>query len=98
MAAPFFVVISGELEVVQPSTPLDILVTVHEPGQFTGEVGTLVGRRSLFRVHATKRGKVIELDRQQMLALIRTDAELGEILMSAFILRRVELIAARVPR
>ena len=36
IAAPFFVVISGELEVVQPSTPLETLVTVHRPGQFTG--------------------------------------------------------------
>src|ERR671928_1208225 len=31
-----------------------------------------------------------------MLALVQTDAELGEILMRAFILRRVELIAAGV--
>jgi thioredoxin reductase (NADPH) len=95
-AAPFFVVVSGELEVVRPSVPVETLVTGYEPGQFTGEVGTLSGRRSLFRVRATKPGKVIELDRQQMLALIQTDAELGEILMRAFILRRVELIAAGV--
>jgi thioredoxin reductase (NADPH) len=39
---------------------------------------------------------VIELDRHHMLTLIQTDAELGEILMRAFILRRVELIAAGV--
>jgi thioredoxin reductase (NADPH) len=95
-AAPFFVVVSGELEVVRPSVPVEILVTVYEPGQFTGEVSTLSGRRTLFRVRATKPGNVIELDRQQMLALIQTDAELGEILMRAFILRRVELIAAGV--
>jgi thioredoxin reductase (NADPH) len=95
-AAPFFVVISGELEVVRPSIPVETLVTVYEPGQFTGEVGTLSGRRTLFRVRAAKPGKVIELDRQQMLALIQTDAELSEILMRAFILRRVELIAAGV--
>lgn len=87
--APFFVVISGEIEVVRPSVPVETLITVYESGQFTGEVGTLSGRRSLFRVRATKPGKVIELDRQQMLALIQTDAELGEILMRAFILRRV---------
>ncbi|HEY6883409.1 MAG TPA: FAD-dependent oxidoreductase, partial [Nitrososphaeraceae archaeon] len=95
-AAPFFVVISGELEVVRPSIPVETLVTVYESGQFTGEVGALSGRPTLFRVRATKPGKVIELDRQQMLALIQTDAELGEILMRAFILRRVELIAAGV--
>jgi thioredoxin reductase (NADPH) len=95
-AAPFFVIISGEIEVVRPSVPVETLVIAYEPGQFTGEVGTLAGRRSLFRVRATKPGKVIELDRQQMLALIQTDAELGEIMMRAFILRRVELIAAGV--
>jgi thioredoxin reductase (NADPH) len=95
-AAPFFAVISGELEVVRPSVPVETLITTYESGQFTGEVGTLSGRRSLFRVRATKPGKVIELDRQQMLALIQTDTELGEILMRAFILRRVELIAAGV--
>src|SRR5512133_2849496 len=94
--APFFVVISGELEVVRPSVPVETLVTVYESGQFTGEVGTLSGRRTMFRVRATKPGKVIELDRQHMLTLIQTDAELGEILMRAFILRRVELIAAGV--
>src|SRR6476661_6775093 len=95
-AAPFFVVVSGELEVVRPSLPAETLITNYESGQFTGEVGTLSGRPSLFRVRATKPGKVIELDRQQMLSLIQTDTELGEILMRAFILRRVELIAAGV--
>jgi thioredoxin reductase (NADPH) len=95
-AAPFFVVISGEIEVLRPSIPIETLVTVYEPGQFTGEVGILSGRRTLFRVRAIKPGKAIELDRQQMLALIQTDAELGEILMRALILRRVELIAAGV--
>ena len=94
--APFFVVISGELEVVRPSVPVETLVTVYESGQFTGEVGTLSGRRTMFRVRATKPAKVIELDRQHMQTLIQTDAELGEILMRAFILRRVELIAAGV--
>jgi thioredoxin reductase (NADPH) len=95
-AASFFVVVSGELEVVRPSGSVETLVTVHGSGQFTGEVGTLSGRRTLFRVSATKPGKVIELDRQHMLALMQSDAELGEILMRAFILRRVELVTAGV--
>src|SRR5205814_3680662 len=37
-------------------------------------------------------GEVIELDHRQLLALVQTDAELSEILMRAFILRRAELI------
>ena len=95
-AVPFFVVVSGELEVLHPSGAAETLVTVHAPGQFTGEVSTLSGRRALFRLRASKTGEVIELDRQRMLALVQTDAELGEILMRAFILRRVELVAAGV--
>jgi thioredoxin reductase (NADPH) len=95
-AASFFVVVSGELEVLRPSGAVETLVTVHRSGQFTGEVGTLSGRRTMFRVRATKPGKVIELDRRHMLTLVQTDAELGEILMRAFILRRAELITAGV--
>jgi thioredoxin reductase (NADPH) len=56
----------------------------------------LSGRRSLVRARATKVGEVIELNHQQMLGLVQTDAELSEILMRAFILRRVELISASV--
>jgi thioredoxin reductase (NADPH) len=95
-ATSFFVVVSGELEVLRPSGAVETLVTVHRSGQFTGEVGTLSGRRTMFRVRATKLSKVIELDRRHMLTLVQTDAELGEILMRAFILRRAELITAGV--
>jgi thioredoxin reductase (NADPH) len=95
-AAPFFVVVSGELEVVRPAFPVETLITVYGPGQFTGEVSILSGRRTLFRMRATKPGKIIELDRQHMLALVQSDTELSQILMRAFILRRVELVAAGV--
>jgi thioredoxin reductase (NADPH) len=93
---PFFVVVSGEVEIVRPSGGVETLITIHGPGQFTGEVNALSGHRALFRARATKQGELIELDRQHMLALVQTDAELGEILMRAFILRRVELVAAGV--
>src|SRR6476659_388924 len=95
-SVPFFVVITGEIEIVRPFGTQETLVTVHSDGQFTGEVNMLSGRRSLVRARVTKPGKVIELDHQQMLSLVQTDVELGEILMRAFILRRVELIAAGV--
>ena len=62
---PFFVVVSGEIEVVHPlgTAVVKTLVRVLGSGQFTGEVGILSGRRTLFRVRATKPGRVIELDR-----------------------------------
>lgn len=95
-SVPFFVVTTGEVEIVRPFGTHETLITVHGPGEFTGEVNMLSGRRSLVRARATKPGNVIELDHQQILGLVQTDAELSDILMRAFILRRVELIAAGV--
>ncbi len=93
---PFFMVTAGQVEIVRPSGPsgdVETPVAVHGPGQFTGEVNMISGRRALFRARVTEPGEVIELDHEQMLALVQTDSELGEILLRAFILRRVELIA-----
>jgi len=89
----FFVVKTGRLEIVQPSGTAETIVAVHGPGQFTGEVNMISGRRSLVRARAGEPGEVVELDRGAILALVQTDAELGEIVLRAFILRRVELIA-----
>jgi thioredoxin reductase (NADPH) len=90
---PFFLIRKGHLEVVRPSRNANLLVAVHGPGQFTGEVTMLSGRRALVRARATEPGEVIELAREDLLTLVQTDAELSEILMRAFIFRRVELIA-----
>ena len=95
-SVPFFVVITGEVEIVRPFGTNETLITIHGDGEFTGEVNMLSGRRSLVRARATKPSEVIELDHQDLLGLVQTDAELSDILMRAFILRRVELIAAGV--
>lgn len=91
---PFFVITAGLVEIVQRSGINQSIVAVHHPGEFTGEVNMLSGRRSLLVARASEAGEVIELNHDQLLTLVQTDAELGEILMRAFILRRVELIAA----
>ena len=95
-SVPFFVVITGEVEIVRPFGTNETLITIHGDGEFTGEVNMLSGRRSLVRARASKPGEVIELDHKALLGLVQTDSELSDILMRAFILRRVELIAAGV--
>ena len=90
---PFFVVATGEIEIVRPAGSEETLITVHKPGQFTGEVQMLFGRRTLVLARVLEPGEVIELDRDHLLALVQTDSELSEVIMRAFILRRVELIA-----
>ena len=58
-AIPFFVVISGELEAVRPTCATETLITIVRPGQFTGEINTLSGRRALARIRARQDGEVI---------------------------------------
>jgi len=90
---PFFLVKAGRLEAVRPSGTGETRIVEQGPGQFTGEVTMLSGRRALARIRAVEPGEVIELARENLLSLVQTDSELGEIIMRAFILRRVELIA-----
>jgi len=90
---PFFVVVAGEIEIVRPSGDTETLIVTHRAGQFSGEATMITGRRALSRVRVSEPGEVIELTREQVLALVQTDAELSEILMRAFILRRLEMIA-----
>src|ERR1700676_623860 len=90
---PFFVVTSGEVHALRPSGASEILIVAHGPGQFSGEAIMITGRRAMGRLRASEPGDVIQLEREQLLALIQTDAELSEILMRAFMLRRFELIA-----
>jgi thioredoxin reductase (NADPH) len=90
---PFFVVTAGEIEIVRPSSPGDLVVAFHRPGQFTGEVSMLLGRPAMMRVRVHKSGEVVQLTRDQMHALIQTDAELSEVLMKALMYRRLELVA-----
>jgi len=90
---PFFLVISGALEIMRPTCNGEETVVVHQAGQFSGEVGILSGRRSLVRARMRDAGEVIEVDHSGLQELIETDSELSEILMRAFILRRVEFIA-----
>src|SRR5712671_7700960 len=93
---PFFVVVSGEIQALRPSGATETLIVAHGPGQFSGEAIMITGRRAMGRLRASEPGEVIELEREQLLALIQTDAELSEILMRAFILRRLELLARDV--
>ena len=90
---PFFVVVQGAIEIVQILDEAETIVAVHGPGQFSGEVNMISGRRALFTARAREDGTIIVLDREQVVKLVQNDPELSEILMRAFILRRVELVA-----
>ena len=89
---PSFVVLSGELEAVRNTCTGEEIAATARPGQFTGELNLVTGRRGLATIRVTESGEAIEFHRDSLLAMLQTDAELSEIFMRAFILRRVMLI------
>src|SRR5258706_5498169 len=64
---PFFVVRTGRIDIIQPSSLGDTLVVTHGPGQFTGEGNLLLGRRSLMSAVVSEPGECIQLSREQSL-------------------------------
>jgi thioredoxin reductase (NADPH) len=88
---PFFVVKTGEIEMIRHSDQGDALIAIHGPGKFTGEAYMLLGRRALMRAVVSEPGELIELTRDELLDVVQTDTELSEIVMLAFIYRRMEL-------
>lgn len=93
--APSFIVIDGEVGVYRrDGFGRESLITVHGSGAITGEVSQLAGRASLAEGRAGPEGcEVLTFEAAHLRALIVGSAELGEIIMRAFILRRTALIA-----
>jgi len=89
---PFFVVERGRLHVVRVCDDREELIVTHGPGAFTGEANMLLGRPALMRTRAAEDGEAVELSREQLLALVQNDTQVGNIVMQGFIYRRLELI------
>ena len=89
---PFFILLSGSMEIVQPDMNGERLVASHGPGEFTGEMTMITGHRSLVCGRMTDRGEVLEMSGSGLRSLVARDGELSEIFMRAFILRRLILI------
>jgi thioredoxin reductase (NADPH) len=89
-----YVLLSGSLAIVRPGLSGEDPIVVHHAGEFTGETNVLSGHRSLVRARVGEDGEVLYLDPAAFRRVIQTDAELSELFMRAFILRRVGLMAS----
>lgn len=91
---PSWLVLSGALEIERhDGLSAETTIVVHEKGHISGEVSQLSGRPSLAGARAGPNGCVaLAFDAAQLKALVIGSAEIGELIMRAFILRRVALI------
>ena len=89
------VVLSGAIEIVLPGIDGEMLLTVHTAGDFAGEMSALRGAGVAARVRVRDDGEVIAIEQEDLRRLVQADAELSELFMRAFILRRMGLISAQ---
>ena len=89
----FFVLLSGEMQIIQPNMGDERLIIAHtKAGEFTGELSMLSASRCLVLGRVTAPGDFLEIHGDALRTIIARDVELSEIIMRAFILRRLALI------
>lgn len=93
--ADFFVVLEGELDLLDESeTAEPESFRILGPGQFSGELHLFNDRPLLVSGRAGPSTRLLRIGRGDFQRMVSTEADIGELIMRAFILRRVELIAS----
>jgi thioredoxin reductase (NADPH) len=92
---PMFVVLSGSIEILQPTLAGETLIVVHTQGSFSGDAGTLRGTSAVVRMRVREGGEVLAIDEPQLRTIFQTDSELSELFMRAYILRRMLLMTSQ---
>ncbi len=89
----FFIILSGAIEIFDTDNEGNANVfTVHRENQFTGELDLFNDREILVSGRASGVTEVLRFKRPDFRRMVVTEPDIGEIIMRAFILRRVGLI------
>src|SRR5215510_7072797 len=89
----FTVILSGKVEVSRyASSGQGQLIVTHGVGSFLGELAQLAGRPALVDAHAQGAVDALVISPDRLRALLIAEAELGERIMRALILRRIGLL------
>jgi thioredoxin reductase (NADPH) len=92
-----FVLLSGHVAITQRDGLGHVAPVIDQgPGQFLAEVGQLSGRVALVDCHAEGDVETLLIPPERLRALLVAEADLGERIMRALILRRVNLIQGGV--
>jgi thioredoxin reductase (NADPH) len=92
-----FVILSGHIAISQRDGLGHVTPVIEQgPGQFLAEIGQLSGRPALVDGHAEGEVETLLIPPERLRALLVAEADLGERIMRALILRRVSLIQGGV--
>ena len=87
-----FIILSGCIEIIDPSRTDDEVITVHHARNFTGELDLFNNRKILVDGRMGADGQVLRFNRAQLRRLLTAEPDIGEIVTRALILRRMGLI------
>ena len=90
---PVFGILSGGLDILQPCPKDQHPVVSHVPGSISGEFAVISGQRALLHGRVRESGEFLEIAPSDFRAIVSKDVELGEIILRAFLLRRIALIS-----
>jgi thioredoxin reductase (NADPH) len=88
---PVYVVIEGKIRIISLAGAVEDTLTTYSPGQFSGELLMIAGRRSIYRCQAVEASRLLELSAENLRTLISKDAELSDIFMKTFLARRLAM-------
>ena len=84
----FFVIRSGELEIIDITGDQPKTIRVQGPGEFTGDVGHLTGSPKVVSAIARADCEVYEMSEAELRKVLNQDPQLSDVILQAFIARR----------
>src|SRR5213082_1437787 len=86
--AMFFVIKSGELEIIDVTGDQPKTIRVQGPGEFTGDVGHLTGSPKVVNAIARSDCEVYEMSEADLRKVLNQDPQISDLILQAFIARR----------
>lgn len=87
----FMVILSGQVDILEPTAQSEHLITTHGPGRFIGDIGLLTGQAVFLLGRMREAGVLLMIAPDQLQDIVATLPDLSEIILNAFLARRAIL-------
>ena len=84
----FYVVLSGQVEIVRQNAEGELVLARHGPGRFVGELNLLTGQRPYLTARVHESGRVLELLPDAFRTLMSTRPEISDLIVQGLVARR----------
>ncbi len=88
----FYVVLSGQVEILLDADDGGRVIATHGPGRFLGELNLLTGLRVFLSARMTESGEVLAVPVENLRRVIATQPQLSDKILATFMARRADLI------